>query len=229
MTSLLARTHIVTAIVGILLTWSASRARAENGHLLPVAPAFDVEKPIGTSYSQVCEQMLFEKPDWLIRYYTATESVTTGLSITKDLHGRYHVWARQAQPQLGSVVAHAFYRKLDLKSVLTAVRVKKADAEIPPEVALPVQRFWLSLLSGVRPDERLTRNYVLSNLVILYARPADGRTLGGKFPPAGFKFKNLAIVEEIIDGLIDVCVAPEKDRPELFERIERRALMAAQK
>lgn len=217
--------HVLMRLaIGALLILGSRNAlaKSKDAHLLPVESKFDVGPPIEKTYARVCEQMLFGERNWLLRYYSASESVTTGLSISKELRGRYWLSIRQARPQLGSVVANALSRKLDLKAELATIKITEAHAEIPQAVALAVSRLWLSLLHGVKTDEAL-QPYILSAQVMLYARTAEGRVLEGKMPPAFFKDKRLASVEDIVDDLIKVCVEPEKRRKGLFVRIEQNA------
>lgn len=206
-----------------LLTMSARASAADQAHLLPIGPTFDVGPPIGRSYSRACERMVFGKSNWILRYFRASESITTGLSIVSDARGRYSVSVKQARPELYSVVANAFYRKLDLQSALESVKVNEATAEIPESVAKAVHRQWVALLSNVRSNEKLPDPYILSAGVILYAKTADGNILEGKMPPGGFRYKNLASVEDVVDDLLKVCAEPERRRKNLFGSIEERA------
>jgi len=214
--------RLVLLVLLVILTTSSRTPAVDTAHLLPVGEMFDVGPPIGRSYSRVCEQMLFGNTKWLLRYYSASESVTTGLSITTDAQGRYSVSVRQARPELYSVVANAYYRKLNLQSALAAVKVNQTDSEIPEAVALAVHGLWVSLLTNVRSDEKLRDSYILSPQVILYARTADRKILQGKMPPAGFRDANLASVEDVVDDLLKVCVEPEEKRKNVFIRIKER-------
>lgn len=214
---------VLAVFVAILMTVSRSVAieAAENAHLLPVAATFDVGPPIGETYSRVCEQMLFGQPNWRLRYYSASESVTTGMAITSDGR-RYGVSVKQARPELYSVVANAFYRKLNLESSLATVKITEAKAEIPQSVALAINRLWLSLLRGTGTDEA-PKPYILSAKIILYGKTTDGTVLSGMMPPAFLKDKRLGSVEDIVDELMKLCVEPEKKRKRSFVRIEQKA------
>jgi hypothetical protein len=194
-----------------------------DAHLLPVGATFDVGEPIGKSYARVLETMVFSEPSWLVRYYSATESATAGLSVVKNSRGHYRLSIKKTRPELGSVVANAFYRKQNLEKALKAVKIESANAEIPEAVALAIHRVWLSLLRDVYIDEKLSPPYLLSAEIQLYARTPEGKTLGGKMPPAGFRYRNLAMVDEIVDDLFKVAVAPAKSQKDFFDSIERKA------
>jgi hypothetical protein len=126
-------------------------------------------------------------------------------------------------------VANAFYRKQDLESALAAVKIKQADAEIPEAVALAVHDLWVSLLSDIRSNEKLTEPYILSPQVILYAKIAGGKILRGKMPPASFRYKNLASVEDIVDDLMKICIEPGNARQERFSDIKQKASALARR
>jgi hypothetical protein len=118
---------------------------------------------------------------------------------------------------------------LDLQAALAVVKIKQVDSEIPEAVALAVYGHWVSLLRNVRPEGKPGGPYLLSPKVILYARTDDGKILQGEMPPAGFRYKNLAVVEDVVDDLLRVCVAPAKERKSLFVRIEQSAAALSKK
>jgi hypothetical protein len=219
--SLIAPRALLLGLVAVIVPTQV--ATGTDAHLLPVGPTFDVGAPIGNSFAHVLEKMLFVEPNWSVRYYSATETGTTGLSIARAGNGHYRLSIRQARPELGSVVASAFYRKRNLARALTKVKIKSAEAEIPEAVAVALYRLWLSLLRDVSIDEKLNSPYVLSAQILLYARTPEGKTLGGKMPPAGFKFGNLGMVGDIVDDLFKISVGPAKSQKDLFARIEKKA------
>lgn len=200
-----------------------------DAHLLPVGPTFDIPAPIGESYSRVAEKMLFAEPSWLVRYYSSTESATTGLSIARTSGGHYRLSIKKARPQLGSVVANAFYQKLDFSQALATVKVESAETEMPETVAVAVHRLWLSLLRDVYKDEKLDPPYLLSAEMILYGRTPDGKTLAGKIPPAGFKYHNLAKVDDIVENLFKAAFGPATNRKNLFVSIGKKATALTRK
>jgi hypothetical protein len=214
--------HALFAAVGCGLTPSRA-ADAADAHLLPVGPMFDVRAPIGQTYARVVEKMLFTERNWVVRYYSASEATTTGLSVIRTSDGRCRLLIKQAKPELGSVVTNAHYRKLSLDQALTMVEIESAEADIPEAVATAIHRIWLSFLRQVHADERLRVPYVMSAKVIFYSKTPDGKTLGGQMPPAGFKYANLAVLDAIVDDLFKVALGPTKDRKHLFSRIQAKA------
>lgn len=225
--SLIASRALLLGLVALIAPIQV--ATGANAHLLPVGPTFDIGAPIGNSYARVLERMLFAQPNWSVRYYSATESGTTGLSIARGPNGRYRLSIKQARPELESVVASAFYRKLNLAQALTKVKIESAEAEIPEAVAVAIHRLWLSLLRDVSMDEKLNSPYLLSAEIILYARTPEGKTLGGRMPPGGSKYRNLAMVGDIVDDLFKISVGPAKNRKDLFARIEKKAAALTRK
>jgi hypothetical protein len=207
----------------ILMALPIHRATGAEAHLLPVGPTFDVGEPIGKTYARILETTIFSESSWLVRYYSATESATTGLAIAKSSSGNYRLSIKKTKPELGSVVANAFYRKQNLGEALKRVKTESASAEIPETVALAIYRVWLSLLRDVYIDEKLNAPYLLSAEIQLYAKTPDGKTLGGRMPPGGFKYRNLAIADKIVDDLFKVPGASKRNQQECFDRIERNA------
>src|SRR5256885_10729632 len=124
----------------VFLAFTTSIAEAETNdrpHLIRVRPNFDVDSPYASTYATLCEKMLFTGPNWVIRYHEISESVETGLSITKKQDGSFWVTAKQAKPQLGPTISHAFYFKSNLDAALKTIKVVEGQAEIPEKVVTP--------------------------------------------------------------------------------------------
>ena len=209
----------LSAVMASVVSLSA----AEHGHLLPVGPTFDVSAPIGETYARICERMLFPGSNWIIRYHSDTESVTTGLSIYKRSDGQFRLSVRQAKPELYSVISAAFYNRLNLESALAKVRIEKADNEIPATLALALQDLWRSVLRKTRPDEKRRPPHIASAEVILYAHATNGALLAGKMPSNAGTYANFASFESIIDELIRTCDQSPKARANLLKQIESKA------
>ena len=204
-------------------------------HLLPVRPAFDAFEPgsrFAKPHATACEKLLFTPPDWVIRYYSSGESTTLGLSISRAPDGKFMVTVRQATPALGSVIREASSLGRDLDKALAAVRIDKAQGEIPEATSMAIRSLWLSLLNRTEPvsDERLKQYYqhpVLSETNILFAKASNGRILAGKLPPDAYKYSQLMSVQDIVGELVRICIHPGEKHQGAFKRLERKALALA--
>lgn len=218
----------VRVIIFLALTVSILRAEtAKRPHLIRVGPNFDVDAPYARTYAKLCEKMLFTGPNWVIRYHEISESVETGLSVTKAQDGKFWATVKQSRPQLGPTVSHAFYFGSNLESDLKTLKVSEGRADIPEKVATAIQRYWISLLSDVRPYERRSSTVTISNQVILFAKTPDGQTLAGRLPSDAFKYSDIHAVEDIEWDLVKICVGPKRGQKKLFDRIEKRARESA--
>jgi hypothetical protein len=220
----------MTARVIVFLALTISIAKSETNdrpHLIRVRPNFDVDAPYANTYARLCEKMLFTGPNWVIRYHEISESVETGLSITKKQDGSFWVTVKQAKPQLGPTVSHAFYFKSNLEAALKTLKVVEGHAEIPERAVTAIRRYWIALLSDVRPYERRSSTITISNQVILFANTPDGKTLAGRLPPDAYKYSYIHAVEDIEWDLVKVCVHQQESPKKLFDRIEQRARESA--
>jgi hypothetical protein len=208
-----------------LISLVGAEAR-ERGHLIPVEQTFDVNGPYATEYARLCEEKLFAGPSWVVRYYSGS-NVELGVSITKKHNGEFWVAVKQSKPPLASIVVLAHNMKRNLKWALNTAEFHEAHSEIPETTATAIHRYWISLLSDVRPYERTSPPRVFSNKVMLFAKTTGGRILEGQLPPEADKHRRIYAVEDIVDDLTSVCAKPESTHRTLFERIERRARESA--
>jgi len=208
-------------IVFLALMFATAGAETQDRpHLEPVRQDGDAFEK---TYARLREEMLFPKSNWVIRYHELSLSAETGVSITKKQDGTFWVTAKQTRPSLGPTLRSAFDQKLNLKSALKMLKSTERNAEIPERVVKAIRRYWIALLSDVRPDERPVKSIIVSNQVILFAMTPEGKSLAGKLPVDAYKYKGIHAAEDIAWDLVDICVQPKERHKKLFDRIEQRA------
>jgi hypothetical protein len=215
---------MVRVIVFLALMLSSVGAEThDRPHLEPVGPNFNTfAAPYAKTYARLCEEMLFVRSNWVIRYHEISESAETGVSITQKQDGTFWVTAKQARPSLGPAVRSVFDQNLNLRSALKAVKITERNAEIPERVVRAIRQHWVSLLGDVRPDKRPISSIIISSVVMLYAKTPGGKTLAGKLPYDAYKYTDIYAVEDIAWDLVDICVQPRESHKKLFDRIEKR-------
>ena len=216
-------------IVPLALALSSAGAKTQDRpHLEPVGPNFDTyAAPWAKTYARLCEEMLFTRSNWVIRYHEISESAETGVSITKQQDGTFVVTAKQTRPALGPTVRSVFDQKLNLKSALKTLKITERNAEIPERVVKAIRGYWISLLSDLQSDERPITSIIFSNPVILFVKTEEGKSLAGKLPIDAYKFRDMQVVEDIAWDLVDICVQPKERHKKLFDRMEQRARESA--
>ncbi len=212
------------ALAALMISLIGADARG-RGHLIPVEPIFDVNGPYAGIYAKLCEEKLFAGPNWVVRYHS-TSNVELGISITKRQDGKFWVTVKQAKPPLASILPLAKSQQWNLKSALKTIEFHQAHAEVPETTVASIHRYWLSLLSEVRPSEQTSPPRVVSNRVTLFAKAASGKSVDGQLPAYADKDLRIYAVEDIVDDLVKICAEPEKTHDSLFKKIDQKVLQA---
>ncbi len=201
--------------VAIAAQAAAAAAPAAKGHLLPARPNFDARPgiPDAQEFAQACEEKLYDRRDWIVRYFQIIHvpTATTAISIGQT-NGAYWLAVRQARPDISGLPNYT--------SALKSVRVKKLDAELPVSTARALIAVWKALVRETRPAEASREGLdIHPPEVILYARDGQGRVAFGKYPPNADEYPIFIRFAKVIDDLLDTIDKRKQERPAWLRKI----------
>jgi hypothetical protein len=130
---------------------SPSLGRDHPDHLVPADILFDAKDSVTTAYRHVIEKKLFVSFGEIARFIQIPAAgVETVVSVYRGDDNRYWITGTQPSSMLWETVQHP--GGLPAKSG-RGIKITRCNAEIPPKLALSIQRVWLKMLADVRPEK----------------------------------------------------------------------------
>lgn len=209
---------VTLCIFAAAATGAATAAAASRGHLLPARRNFDALPEVrdAKEFAKACEEKLYDRPNWIIRYYQviAVPTATTAISIGES-NGAYWLAVRQARPSISALP--------NFTSALKSVRVKKLDLDVPVSTARQLIAVWRALLRETKSEPDRRGIDLHSPEIVLYGKDERGLVSFGKYPPNADEYPIFIRFSKLIDDVLDTIDKRKQDRPAWLHKIEEEA------